>query len=196
MYDVALTFGVNKSTITSLMTRYRDTGDVNDRAKNGCPRKKPTETDNRISGMAARRHFVTANGIRANVQNPRLSDQTIIIRLHKHGFGSRRSMKVPQRTDRHELAIGHLRDQLGRAVRVRLIPNHNLGHLRQFLREELARIPQQSITTLVGSMRKRLAECITSRGGPTFLAFLPSAHPHQYNQCYDCKTEICYEERN
>ena len=103
-------------------------------------------------------------------------------------------MKVPQRTDRHELADGHLRDQLCRAVRVRLIPN--LGHLRQFLREELARIPQQSITTLVGSIRKRLAECIASRGGPTFLAFLPSAHPHQYNQCYDCKTAICYEERN
>ena len=155
--------------------------------------KKPTETDNRISEMAARRRFVTANGIRANVQNPRLSDQTIIIRLHKHGFGSRISMKVPQMTDRHELAIGHLRDQLCRAVRVRLIPNHNLGHLRQFLRKELARIPQQSITTLVGSMRKRLAECIASHGGPTFLAFLPSAHPHQYNQCYECKTAICYE---
>ena len=146
--------------------------------------------------MAARRRFVTANGIRANVQNPCFSDPTIIIRLHKHGFGSRRSMKVPQRTDRHELAIGQLRDQLCRAVCVRLIPNHNLGHLRQFLREELARIPQQSITTLVGSMRKRLAECIASRGGPTFLAFLPSVHPHQYNQCYDCKTAICYEERN
>ena len=27
----------------------------------------------------------------------------------------------------------------------------------------------------------------------TFLAFLPSAHPHQYNQCYDCKTAICYD---
>ena len=65
-HDVALTFGVNKSTITRLMTRYRHTGDVKDFAKNGCPRKKPIETDNRISGMAARRHFVTANGIRAN----------------------------------------------------------------------------------------------------------------------------------
>ena len=103
------------------------------------PEKKTTDTDNRISGMAARRRFVTANGIRANVQNPRLSNQTIIIRLHKHGFGSRRPMKVPQRTDRYELAIGHLRDQLCKAVRVRLIPN--LDHLRQFLREELARIP-------------------------------------------------------
>ena len=40
-HDVALTFGVNKSTITRLMTRYRDTGDVKDRAKNGCPRKNP-----------------------------------------------------------------------------------------------------------------------------------------------------------
>ena len=40
MHDVSLTFGVNKSTITSLMTRYRDTGDVKDRAKNGCPRTK------------------------------------------------------------------------------------------------------------------------------------------------------------
>ena len=131
------------------------------------PEKKPIKTDNRISGMAARRRFVTANGIRANVQNPRLSDPTIIIRLHEHGFGSRRPMKVPKRTDRHELVIGHLRDQLGRAVRVRHTPNHNLGHLRQFLHEELARITQQSITTLVGSMRKRLAECIASRGGPT-----------------------------
>ena len=117
--------------------------------------------------MAARRRFVAANGIRANVQNLHLSDPTIIIRLHALGFGSRRPMKIPQRTDRHELVIGHLRDQLGRAVRVRLTPNHNLGHLRQFLHEELARIPQQSITTLVGSMRKRLAECISSRGGPT-----------------------------
>ena len=104
MHDVSLTFGVNKSTITSLMTRYRDTGDVKDRAKNGCPRKTH-RTDNSISGMAARRRSVTANGIRTNVQNPRLSDQTIIIHLHRHGFGSRRSMKVPQRTDRHELAI-------------------------------------------------------------------------------------------
>ena len=76
-------------------------------------------------------------------------------------------MKVPQRTDRYELAIGHLRDQLGRAVLVRLITNHNLGHLRQFLHEELARIPQQSITTLVSSMRKSIAECFASRGGPT-----------------------------
>ena len=32
-------------------------------------------------------------------------------------------------------------DQLRRALRVRLAPNHNLGHLRQFLREEWARIP-------------------------------------------------------
>ena len=36
---VALTFGVNKSTITRLMTRYRETGDVKDRAKSGRPRK-------------------------------------------------------------------------------------------------------------------------------------------------------------
>ena len=56
-HDVALNFGANKSTMTS----YRDTGDVKDRAKNGCPRTKPTETDNRVSGMAARCRFVTAN---------------------------------------------------------------------------------------------------------------------------------------
>ena len=36
-HDFALTFGVNKSMITRLMTRYRDYGDVKDRAKNGCP---------------------------------------------------------------------------------------------------------------------------------------------------------------
>ena len=33
-HDVALTFGVNKSTIIRLVTRYRETGDVKDRANN------------------------------------------------------------------------------------------------------------------------------------------------------------------
>ena len=96
------------------------------------PHKLTTESREWLPGAVLSQRI---NGIRANVHNPRLSDQTIIIRLHGHGFGSRRPMKVPQRTNRHDLAIGHLRHQLGRAVCVRLTPNHNLGHLRQIRRE-------------------------------------------------------------
>ena len=44
-HDVALIFGLNKSTITRLMTRYRETGGVKDRAKSGRPIKTTQQTD-------------------------------------------------------------------------------------------------------------------------------------------------------
>ena len=97
-------FNVHKSTISKLMTRYRDTGDVKDRIRSGRPRITSANTDRRIVGLAARRRFVTANAIQAEVHNPgnqRVSDHTIRNRLRSAGFRSRRAKKVPAMTADH-----------------------------------------------------------------------------------------------
>ena len=73
---VALTFGVNNSTITRLMTRYRETGDVKDHTKSSRPRQTSHQTDNRFSGMAAGA-VLTQRMVSADVHNPHLLDQTI-----------------------------------------------------------------------------------------------------------------------
>ena len=77
---VARHFNVNRSTISRLLSRYRDTADVKDRARSGRPRVTAANTDRRILGIAARCRFVTANTIQAEVRQPgwqRISDQTV-----------------------------------------------------------------------------------------------------------------------
>ena len=77
---VARNFNVNRSTISRLLSRYRDTADVKDRARSGRPRVTAANTDRRIVGIAARCRFVTANTIQAEVRQPgqqRISDQTV-----------------------------------------------------------------------------------------------------------------------
>ena len=101
-YEVATLFGVSRGTISKLMTRYRETHDVKDRPRSGRPRSTTAQTDRRIVGLAARRRFVTANTIRADVQRPIICDQTIRNRLRAGGFRSRRPSKVPARTAEHE----------------------------------------------------------------------------------------------
>ena len=51
--------------------------------------------------------------------------------------------------------IEHLWDQLGRAGRVRVTNTTTLADLQQMLVEEWDAIPQQSVTRLVTSMRRR-----------------------------------------
>ena len=68
--NVARHFDVNKSTISRLVFRYRDTGEVKDHARTGRPRVTPANTDRRIVRLTARCRFVTANAIQAEIQNP------------------------------------------------------------------------------------------------------------------------------
>ena len=63
--------------------------------------------------------------------------------------------------------IEHVWGVLGRAVHVRLQGNSTLLVLRQFLREEWARIPQQMISKLLYSSKNRVRECRQSNGGHT-----------------------------
>ncbi|MEW8545001.1 MAG: transposase [Candidatus Thiodiazotropha sp.] len=63
--------------------------------------------------------------------------------------------------------IEHAWDVLGRAVSARLDQNSTLQDLRRFLREEWARIPQQTIRRLVYSSKNRVRECRRNNGGYT-----------------------------
>ena len=56
---------------------------------------------------------------------------------------------------------------LGRAVHARLQGSSTLQDLRSFLREEWARIPQQTISKLLYSSQNRVRECRQSTGGYT-----------------------------
>ena len=61
--------------------------------------------------------------------------------------------------------VEHAWDVLGRAVSARLDRNSTLQDLRRFLREEWARIPQQTIQKLVFSSKNRVREFRHNNGG-------------------------------
>eukprot|EP00745_Piridium_sociabile_P000076 TRINITY_DN10041_c0_g1_i11.p1 TRINITY_DN10041_c0_g1~~TRINITY_DN10041_c0_g1_i11.p1 ORF type:complete len:150 (+),score=14.04 TRINITY_DN10041_c0_g1_i11:430-879(+) len=63
--------------------------------------------------------------------------------------------------------IEHLWDILGRCIRSNHPPAANLARLVEILRMEWAAIPQDSLRTLVHSMRRRCQACIQAHGGHT-----------------------------
>ena len=63
--------------------------------------------------------------------------------------------------------IEHLWDQLGRAVRARVTNITTLADLRQMLVEEWDAIPQQCVTRLVTSMRRRCQAVVAVYGSST-----------------------------
>ena len=102
---VAARFGVNQSTISSLRRRYAATSDVRDRPKSGRPRVTSAATDRRIETLAARRRYVTATTIQAEVRQPgrqRISTHKVRRRLHRAGLRSRRPAVVPDMNAGHE----------------------------------------------------------------------------------------------
>ena len=60
--------------------------------------------------------------------------------------------------------IENLWDILGRRVNDNHLPAANSDQLFQFLQQEWNAIPQQTLVTLVQSMRKRCVECLTANG--------------------------------
>ena len=63
--------------------------------------------------------------------------------------------------------IEHLWDQLGRAVRARVTNTTMLADLRQMLVKERDAIPQQCVTRLVTSMRRRCQAVVAVHGSST-----------------------------
>lgn len=63
--------------------------------------------------------------------------------------------------------IEHLWDVLGRRVADNHPPSANVAQLTQILQQEWQAIPQQTLRTLVHSMRQRCRECVAQNGGHT-----------------------------
>ena len=63
--------------------------------------------------------------------------------------------------------IEYFWDQLGRAVRIRVTNATMLADLRQILVEEWDAIPQQCVTRLVTSMRRRCQAVVAAYGFST-----------------------------
>nr|KAG5705938.1 hypothetical protein BaRGS_010828 [Batillaria attramentaria] len=61
--------------------------------------------------------------------------------------------------------IEHVWDMIGRAVRARVNPLRTLAQLGQALQQEWDQIPQQTIRSLICSMRRRCQAVISARGG-------------------------------
>ena len=81
---------------------------MRDRPRSGRPRVTSAATDRRIETLAARRRYVTARTIQAEVRQPgrqRISTQTVRRRLHHAGFRARHPATAPDMNAGHD----HLR---------------------------------------------------------------------------------------
>ena len=78
--EVARDFGISQSTVSALVNRYHQTGDVKDRPRAGRPRFTTAATDEFIRTTALCRRTVAAIEIQNDIHeqgNRRLSRQTI-----------------------------------------------------------------------------------------------------------------------
>ena len=108
--DVANQFHVSVATLSRLVRRYRETGDVKDRVRSGRPRITTAVEDRRIRLLSLRSRDKPATVIRDEIRvdraNPRqgLSVQTVRNRLHNSGLRSRKTAMKPLLNDGHKQA--------------------------------------------------------------------------------------------
>ena len=88
-----------------------------------------------------------------------------VITDYLHNVGVERMERPAKSPDLNP--IQHLWDQLGRAVRVRVTNTTTLADLQPILVEEWNAIPQQRVTRLVTSMRRRCQAVVAAYGSST-----------------------------
>jgi transposase len=109
--NVARTFNVSPTTMTNLLRRYNQTGDVKDRPRSGRPKVTTPVEDRRI-----RTRFLKTNNIERMNPWPACSPDMN--------------------------PIENVWDQLGQALKKRLIPGSSLADVARILTEEWNGIPQ------------------------------------------------------
>ena len=107
---VADHFHVSRRTVTNLLRRYRDTGDVKDRPRSGRPKATDAREDRRIRLLALRQRTRSGPSIRNQIRTERraghqgLCVQTVRNRLRQYGLRSRKPAKKPRMNDGHRQA--------------------------------------------------------------------------------------------
>ena len=102
--QVAIMFGVSQATVSNLWRRFRDTGDVQDRARSGRPRVTTQQDDQYIRQSFLRNRRLTATEMQGRLlgrHGQRISDQTIRNRLHSAHLKARKAAQKPLLTVLH-----------------------------------------------------------------------------------------------
>ena len=102
---VARQFGVNRSTISRLAGKVRQTNTVNYRPRAGCPRVTTLRQDRAIRLMHLRDHFKTATRIAREIHGrnrPTVNRDTVIRRLRGFGIRCRRPYVGTPLTNAHK----------------------------------------------------------------------------------------------
>jgi len=115
--DVAVEFGVNKSTISRLHRRYTETGSVDDRPRPGQPRVTTVRQDRVIRLSHLRNRFLNATVTARNTagrKRPTISARTVRRRLLDAGLRCRRPyhgarLTAVHRRNRLHWAVAHAR---------------------------------------------------------------------------------------
>jgi transposase len=104
---VATEFRVDRSVITRLWRRFRETGRVADRRRSGRPCCTTARDDRNIVHAARRNPHRSATSLNREMRNAsglRISTQTFRNRLHAAGLRARRPAVRPRLTRRHREA--------------------------------------------------------------------------------------------
>jgi len=110
-----------------------------------------------------RRHFQRGRGILQQDNAPAHRARRTTIHLQQNDVNV-----MPWPALSPDMAhIEHVWDELGRRVRARVPPPADVRQLRDALLEEWNNLPQQRITNIVSSMRRRCRACIASDGSYT-----------------------------
>ena len=106
-FRVAASFGVSPGTISKLGTKFRETGEVKDRPKSGCPKKTTPQEDRFLTLAAMRNRRLTARDLQGRFTQRYqrwLSLQTVRNRLHKASLHAHKAARRPAMTARHHQA--------------------------------------------------------------------------------------------
>lgn len=101
--QIAGNFGVHHSIICRLVTRFQQTGSVDERPRSGRPKKTTAREDRYLAREARMNCFLTADKLRRRwlPAGGRVCTRTVINRLHSNRLRARRPIKRPELTLRH-----------------------------------------------------------------------------------------------
>jgi transposase len=103
---IAVQFNVHKTTVYRLISRYKQTGSVEDRPRSGRPKKLTPREERYIHMTSRRERFLSATRIAdrlRTVSGTRVSAEIIRNRLRSQGFTARRPHKGMELTVHHKL---------------------------------------------------------------------------------------------
>ncbi|CAC5419663.1 unnamed protein product [Mytilus coruscus] len=154
--------GYHYSVVSRLVRKHIQTNNVKDLPKSGRPLVTSQREERALERLIRRMPFVTSPVLkRVGLPNRQLSTRTLRNRLKSAGLKSRRVIRRPMLTDRHQqLRLAWRLARRGRRVQAAEPPVQNLRQLEAALHREWRKIPQQEIRRLTGGMRRRIEACM------------------------------------